>query len=327
MAARRLIRFRYTLRALLVFITLFMLWGGYHTNRGWKERAALRVLRQNGASISRESGTNYAGLWGQICGAYRSVVSRLWGEELVTSVHLYTLDPELIDAVVLLPHLKSFGADFEYIPASERPSLPTDQYCLGTPPEGAIARILNRHELTQLSLGQWTVDTGDLDRISHHHSLVGLSIGSTAMTEAQLAKILHMPHLRHLTICAATFKEMQLNDIVGSTTLESLSCTGSAIPPKLADFVSRSPNMRRLHVSTKELNDDFVAALANHRGLIELILDGNGITDESAQALASLSSLQLLSVRSDCLSPVAIQKIKSSNPALTIIMSKESTIP
>jgi hypothetical protein len=53
LAAFHLLRLRYSLRALLVFLTLFMLWGGYHTNRGWRERQAETLLTSAGARLER----------------------------------------------------------------------------------------------------------------------------------------------------------------------------------------------------------------------------------------------------------------------------------
>src|SRR5687768_16063132 len=103
----RSIRFRYSLRALLVFLTLFALWGGYHTNRGMKERRALEVLRRHdGTSISVDSIRPREGMVAFMADAYKSVVRLVWREPFVTSVSICSLDPSVTQAIQAMPHLE-----------------------------------------------------------------------------------------------------------------------------------------------------------------------------------------------------------------------------
>jgi hypothetical protein len=80
MLLQRLLRFRYSLRALLVFITLLALWGGYHANRGWKEGRAVAVLLEHGADVTYWSTDWRLRPFGFIPSAYWGLVGWLWGD-------------------------------------------------------------------------------------------------------------------------------------------------------------------------------------------------------------------------------------------------------
>src|SRR5262245_34071865 len=104
MSSRRKIRVRYTLRSLLVFITLFALWGGYHANRGWKERRAVEVLRKHGAQLGWGASLQGGGMVSLATGAYSLMVGAIWGDHCVGEVQvLAPLDGEIADALAELP--------------------------------------------------------------------------------------------------------------------------------------------------------------------------------------------------------------------------------
>src|SRR5688500_8487991 len=107
MLLQRLFRFRYSLRALLVFITLFALWGGYHANRGWKERRASAVLRRYGATFRWADSTYAQGWLGLPKTGYWLLVGTLWGDTRIGNVQVFCpLNDELADALASLPALE-----------------------------------------------------------------------------------------------------------------------------------------------------------------------------------------------------------------------------
>src|SRR5688500_5561531 len=100
-------RLQFTLRAFLVFIALFMLWGGFHTNRSWKERAAAAALREEGMACSGGPELSGTGLMSNLKFSYDNVIHFLWREPYITDVTgCSTLEPAVAEAIASLPHLK-----------------------------------------------------------------------------------------------------------------------------------------------------------------------------------------------------------------------------
>src|SRR3954454_11292929 len=96
----RSLRFRYSLRALAIFLTLFCLWGGYHANRGWRERHAERVLFRHGASIEYWTGESRSFVIGTPLRLYWKLVGWLWGDRLIRSIAVTgPLDSDMIAAL------------------------------------------------------------------------------------------------------------------------------------------------------------------------------------------------------------------------------------
>jgi len=165
----RSLRVRFTLRALFVFITLFMLWGGYHTNRGWKERAAENVLTKRGASCQYAKQTIEGDLIQRVAAVYGRVVQILWRERAVTYVSLdASLDAEVVEALASLPNLKSLWISPEK-PNAEQGQLMKDGKALKPKeavPNGALERILGACPLRQLAISGWVLSDSDCQRIS-----------------------------------------------------------------------------------------------------------------------------------------------------------------
>src|SRR5688572_6247207 len=100
MLLRRLLCLRYSLRALLVFMTLFALWGGYHTNRGYRERKAQETLLRYQASFMYGPTRRGTGIWSKPLYVYERVVQLVWQERFITYISIYsTLEPEVVDAL------------------------------------------------------------------------------------------------------------------------------------------------------------------------------------------------------------------------------------
>jgi hypothetical protein len=98
------LRWRYSLRALLLFITLFMIWGRYHTNRSWKERYAERILAERGASFAYWTKPSGSTVWSNVQFGYRKIVKVLWRERSIKHVTLNS-PPDLatVQAIVAIP--------------------------------------------------------------------------------------------------------------------------------------------------------------------------------------------------------------------------------
>lgn len=318
---RRKLRLSYSLRALLVFITLFMLWGGFHANRGWKERAAADALTKHGASL-RWGRTRSTRTWfSPISTGYWRIVGFLWGERFITEVHVYSLEPDVVDALCELPHLESLivhpkrltrQETLEYSPLTAR--------AWATPPKNAIRRILSRHRLKQLMLCQWNLNEDELGEVCRHRTLVAVGVGAAQLTEEQLAEILTLPDLHNVFLCdGGAITGDALAAVHGSSTLERIACFGSPVNKEFARFAGRCQNLRYLHVTHLAIDDDFTRMLGPHPSLVELVLGGNGITDCTANSLATMPSLQVVVLPSNSISTEALNRLKQIKPTLQVL--------
>jgi hypothetical protein len=276
MLLRRLLRFRYSLRALLVFITLFALWGGYHANRSFKDRRAELILLRHRARLE---------FW---------EIQPYWPERLISAVEVdSSLEPEVIDALagLVCPRSIAIGA----------PSPPEVAYGYSRPqqvaaPTGAIDRILKRHKLHSFAVTDFILSGAAFAAIAKHRSLEELAFTRTNLSDGELSALVVLPRLRHLSFQSCPASGSLLADVPGSKTLESIECQGSPVGIEFARFVARSPTIRALSVGFEQnpQADDFVSALGAHPSLAELRLGSGELTDASIPALERMQMLREL---------------------------------
>jgi hypothetical protein len=238
MAWLKSIRLRYTLRALFVFVTLFALWGGYHTNRGWKERRAEAVLLRHSASLQYwplESGDGFCGV---LTSAYRKLVAWLWREQYIRTVELVSpLEPEIVDALAALTR-----------PAEIAVHANSDPAPMVEAPKGAIERILKGHKLVSLHLNDFALSDEAFAAIGRHHTLEELNLRRTNLTEDAFAQLIALLHLRCIDCQRCEVTGAKLGGVPGSTTLETIRCSWMSADIELARFVARSPRVSELLV-------------------------------------------------------------------------------
>src|SRR5262245_23720068 len=162
------LRLRYTLRALLVFITLFMVWGGHHANRAWRNHAIENVLRRHGASFSHVRASTPTTALDHLARTYRKIAEFVWRDLPVTALDTPAhLDSELVDAICDLPELDSLrisatAAEVAIDTTGRRPSVPA----------GALRRILTERSISSLHINGCDLASEDVLALASHRSLV-----------------------------------------------------------------------------------------------------------------------------------------------------------
>lgn len=322
MTERRKVRFRYTLRALLVFITLFMLWGGYHTNRSWKERAAEQFLRERGASF--QYGRKYTGtdIRSRIAAAYEKLVQTVWRERLITFASVHgPLEPEVVDAIVALPHLESLMANpgprmTEQELALLRRKGIVEAKVAAAP--GAVERILANHRLKGLWMATWILSDEDCAAIANHDSLQELNLYGSALSEHGFAEILRLPRLESLTFSYCQVTGANVSSVPGSHSLDVVECYHAPVGNEFAAFIGRSPNVTEVRFDHPEIDDEFIANIGPHPSLLALNLGRSRVTDQSIVVIMKMRSLQAVQFNRTIVSQDAIARLKASNPRVVI---------
>lgn len=302
----RFLRFRYSLRALLVLLTLFALWGGYHTNRAMNERRCVVVLLRHGAEVEYSSSMAFS--------------QSFWNERLVSSVHITSnLEEEVIEALATLADPKTISIDS---PQLSDPKQHSSFHRVISPntwaPEGAIERILAKHELTSISLSGFSLTDSAFTAISQHRSLKSLTFWTVNVSEDALARLLVLPCLVKLDLRGCPVEGVNLASVPGSPTLRKVDTTVSPVCPEFAAFLRRCPNLKSLFVSFfhKSSGDDFLAELGPHPSLSQLWIVGPGISDKSVPLLEQLPALR--SLTADGLTTEGRLRLTKSRPNLEL---------
>jgi hypothetical protein len=318
MAKVRSIRFRYTLRALLVFVTLFMLWGGYHTNRGIYERRAMALIIARGGSCSSHL-RKPEGIVGGIKYAYSRLVRFLWREPFTTHVHINSkLEPEVVSALLDFPHLESLGVQpIKY--SLQQILRMKDEWEPKFPmPEGALIDLLQKHSLENLDLSGWILTDTDCRAVASHHTLLWMSLYGCDVSEDGFAEIMALPHLRSLNFSCTKVNGDKLAHLSGSASLEQIDGSCSGIGQECAKYFARCPNLRTLVLSDRSIDDAFVARLGPHSSLERLHLYGGGITDGVVQPLTKMPALKVAGFPRGAISDQAIAKLQKAMPGLVL---------
>jgi hypothetical protein len=317
----RSLRLRYTLRALLVFITLFMLWGGYHTNRSWKERAAEDVLKARGASFEYATHSFDGTLSEKAAAAYAMLIETVWQDRSIRSVRLLApLDAEVVGALCVLTQLKSLTTC-----PSERTSEAYARVLSGkalspteSMPNGALERIQRSCPLQQLIIGSWVLSDGDCLAIASCPTITHLEISGSRVSEQGLARLICKPGLRWFSFEFCDVTGSGLAKQPGSPTLERLYCGVAPVSNALAAFVSRSQNIKELAVRNCASSDNFVRALGPHPNLQELSLGSTKVTDDALVQIERMPALIYVGLPGATVSTESVARLQQARPRLRI---------
>jgi hypothetical protein len=317
------LRWRYSLRALLLFITLFMIWGGYHTNRSWNERHAERILAERGASFAYWTEPSGSTVWSNVQFGYRKIVEALWRERSIKHVTLNS-PPDLaaVQAIVALPSLESL--DLWAKPSLTDEERAAMQKGILTPyvkmPEGALPELLSQVRLRSLSLSQWFLNDEDLRAIGEHDSLEGLSIVGSTVSEDGFANVLTLPRLRGFMCTYCQVRGDRLATVPGSRTLEWADTLWTPVGDEFAAFVGRSPNVYSMNTTNmfSEPDDEFVEAIGRHPTLNSLSLPFGSLTDKSADLIAKMPALRKVLLPANGISSEAIARLHKDRPDIVV---------
>jgi len=304
-------RWRYSLRALLVFITLFMLWGGYHAGRSWPERRAELVVRPWEAVLHRGPARPNS-LLGYPVYAYQKLVQVLWGERFITHVTLCVEPkPEAVEAIAALPNLQ--GLSMYRPPTDIREGMPRIAV-----PDGSIQRILAKRPLRALELEGADLGERDLRAIAGHHSLQRVSLSHANLSEEDLAAMASSPELTHLWFSHCNVTGAKLTSAPGSPLLHSVQCAESPVAIEFAAFLGRCPNLQRLSIQCEAIDDKFVAALGPHPSVQFLNLGMTKVTERSLNTIAQMPSLQYVVLPREGISLAAMERLQKMRPKVHV---------
>ena len=318
----RSLRLRYTLRALLVFVTLFCLWGGYETNRCIKERQAEETLKRRGASFDYGPKRSGTGLLASVQFYYQRLVQIVWRARFVTRASITSpLEPEVVAAIAALPHLEHLGLEPRRR-ATEEQRLFFEEKIVNASasvPPGSMQRILGGRQLKILWIGPWILSDDDCATIARHQSLESISVNGCEFSEDGLAQLITLPKLRYFGFSYCKVTGEKLPSIPASQSLEHIECDGTPVGESFADFVRRSPNIVALTVCHKSIDDSFVAKLSGHPALRVIDLNATSVTDRCISAIEEWhGSLDTVVLPRSSVSKTRFEQLREKRPDLKL---------
>jgi hypothetical protein len=313
-------RFRFSLRALLVFLTLFAIWGGYHANEAIKERKAEEVLARYHASFMYGPKRAGSGIFSEIKFRYQKLIQLIWQRRFITYVSLAApLDADLVDALDSLPHLESMILEPGRLTENEMELLWSQHVSIAKfeLPAGAVNRIFRSQSIKQLGLCVWILRDDDCTAIGKNDQLELVSIDGSAISEEGLRQIMTAPSMKGLSFRWCHVKGDKLHTLPGSQTLTQIDCSGAPVGVEFAKFIARSPNVKYLSPVT-QANDDFVAQIADHPSISAINLSGASVTERCIPDLIRWKALSAVSLARYTFPESAISELRTARPGLRI---------
>ena len=317
----RSVRARYSLRALLVFITLFMLWGGYHTNRSWKERQAEEILRQRGATFGYGQYPTKGNVAERLIGAYWRFAGTLWGERNITIVHYQgSLDAKAADALLSLPSLKSLYLSSSPQRTSEEnyrllKSLKPWPATAKLPP-GFLREIIAKCEPTNLDLQEWVLSDDECQALADRHVLLPVSLCGCAISEENLAKLITQPGRQSLNFAYCDVTGSALKGHPGSPTLEHLHSSGTRVGHDFARFIAKCPRIKELAADHQGVDDAFVELLGPHPSLRAISLQNSRVTEKCFSDIQRMPAVELVIFPRETISREALMRLRTAQPKI-----------
>jgi len=259
--AKRRRWFRYSLRTMLVAVTLLCVWLGAVVNPARRQRQTVEKLRESTGRAfirydyeDRGSTNPRAPDWlRRLLGDdyFHDVVSLTW-------LHFHA-DEVTPDDLVDLPKLRD-------LTLREMPI--TDE---------GLQKLARLRRLESLC-----IDTGN----------------SRDITDHGLEHLSSLIELENLTVRSIQITGEGLRPLTALKKLRSLSLRSDSISLRGLEIVVQFTNLDSLRISSNNLTDEGLRALAKLEGLTNLWVEGNNITDEGLKHIARLSNLQQLTVNS-----------------------------
>jgi hypothetical protein len=292
---------------MLVLVTLFCVWGGFHSERAQRERRAAAILRERGATLVGR-GRSLA----NPIGWYEAATKAVWGEQfLFYAVVRADMTDEEAAAVASLPHLTHLHVR----PFEQRLNLNK----LPQMAPGTLARILGDSQLEELAILNAKASPGDCDAICRHETLKMLVLAGIDLSGGQFAQLLELPKLETLEIARGTIAMEAPVTFVSSTTLHTIELASVRVNRHVATALGRCRGLRQLLVLDPSVNDEFIHELRSHPSLEALGIPLAEITDACVVDLASCPKLSGLGLRgSPALTDRAKDQLKRVRPGIDI---------
>jgi hypothetical protein len=348
---------RFSLRTFLLSVTVLCVWLGMRVNQARRQKDAVAVLRDRGATIyyaHQRSDTNPRQFLASKELAVPHWLRELAGDDFFQRVATVELsfygdvtDKSLIH-LVAFPNVESLifpnwavrvtDAGLVHLPRPDRlVRLSADGTSIG---DGLVTRLANASRLEYLDLGATRVTTDGIRSLVGLANLKFLSLSDTNLGDDALAAMPAMPLLDALHLDGTRVTDAGLAHLARHKSLRSIVLNRTAVTDAGLKQLARLPTLRELslartqirgaglrHVaplvemlilSSTAIDDAGLAPLTEAKRLKSLELFETAITDAGLVHLHGLPKLNLIGLDGTKVTHIGIKALTKAHPTLTV---------
>lgn len=269
--------FQFSLRTLLILLTVSAVWLGYFVERARTQREVVKALRGKGRMYYRHW------LTGQRIETLRSLPEPDWLRRLVGNEYFFRPHYVVVDAAgPILDRLREIDS-IQAITVADGGPITSEHV-------GAIAGI---RSLTKVNLGQMV-----------QFPLLSFD-GST------LDRLADLPHLKAIDLDALTINDDDLTRLARVKQLERLQIFRGQVTHAGLRHLTALPRLTRLELWDLPLTDEGMVHLKCLPSLQSLTLVNVGLTDAGLDHLLELRNLESLAVGENAITDAGVAKIVS----------------
>lgn len=179
---------RFSLRGLLIAVTLLCVWLGWHVDRSNRQKDAAAAIRMAGGETYQYGRISHRfGIGGGLSGTRRAMIQRWFNRHFFYEVKAVSLwDARDLSAAVAELHKLP---DLEALWVGGKP--------IGDPD---LERIASQTGMWQLSLAGTDIDDGDLAALRSLVQLEALKLSDTHVSDLAFVHLAELPRLRYLVL-------------------------------------------------------------------------------------------------------------------------------
>ncbi len=292
--------FRFSLRSLLVVISVAAVWCAFHANRGRYERSVERELIAAGAKV--DSGLDRVTGKPRDPSTSERFLRSVFAQRFIRRVQSQhkPLVPELLDRVWHLPHLESVSfidcqlSDHHFQSLGYATGLEMLQLLGPGPTDEGLKGLESLKQMRYVHISQADVGDATLRRLAGLQWLETIELHGTSITGQNVPSL----------ACRRTLIRFAAND-----------------SPFHNDFLATLAacrNLQYLELVRTEISDDGVAHLRGHPSLQIVELGAENLTDVSLEIAATIPQLKQLSVPGKRMSKKAFQEFQIKRPKVRL---------
>jgi hypothetical protein len=345
---------RFSLRSLLVLVTVLCVWLGVKVNQARRQKEAVAALQELGATVTyaqhrvgpnafnHDRELDVPGWLRELAGDdfFQSVISLNVGQPMSDAelVHLSAL-PEIeymdleragrgvTDAG--LAHLprpdrlvsfcgKSTSVGDEFVKRLEDAvGLETFDLSGTRVTDEGLRSLRGLKKLIWLYLADTNVGDAGLEALQESHSLETLDLNGTKVTDAGLVHLSKLPWLWKISLNNTRISDAGLKSLASLRRLGTIELAGTRVGgPGLAHIAPLLDTM--LDLTDTSINDASLQYLRNAKHLRGLFLEGTPITDEGLVHLQYLPKLKGVSLAGTKVTKAGIARLAKLRPGLQI---------